>query len=183
MAKPVKKPEKKLPKKPQDKKVQDKPGKKALKKPAKKPEKKAARAQAPHHPVPPPVPGPDGAILDRLWATVMSRRGADPDVSHSARLLSRGTAKVAQKLGEEAVEAVIEATLGNRAALIGESADVLYHLMVVWVDAGIRPDEVWAELERREAISGIAEKAARARALKLRAIARRGPAVRTTKLW
>jgi phosphoribosyl-ATP pyrophosphohydrolase len=171
MAKPIKKPVKK-------------PAKKPVKKPAKKPTKKSGKAQPPHNPVPPPMPGPDGAILDRLWATVMSRRGADPDVSHSARLLSRGTAKVAQKLGEEAVEAVIEATLGNRAALIGESADVLYHLMVVWVDAGIRPGEVWAELERREAISGIAEKAARARALKLRAIARRGPApARTTKLW
>ncbi len=150
----------------------------------KKAAKKAARGDGPHAPVPSPRPGPDGSILDRLWATVLSRRGADPDVSHSARLLARGTAKVAQKLGEEAVEAVIEAARGNRPALIGESADVLYHLMVVWVDAGIRPDEVWAELERREALSGIAEKAARARALKLRAIARRAPArAKTTKLW
>jgi phosphoribosyl-ATP pyrophosphohydrolase len=157
---------------------------KPTKKPAKKAPKKNGKALAPRAAVPPPLPGPDGAILDRLWSTVMSRRGGDPDVSHSARLLARGTAKVAQKLGEEAVEAVIEATLGNRPALIGESADVLYHLMVVWVDAGIRPEEVWAELERREAISGIAEKAARARALKLRAIARRLPlAPRTTKLW
>jgi phosphoribosyl-ATP pyrophosphohydrolase len=165
---------------------------KSLKKAARKPPGKPAKTSAKKNgsgaatlsPVPPPRPGPDGAILDRLWATVMSRRGADPDVSHSARLLSRGTAKVAQKLGEEAVEAVIEATLGNRPALIGESADVLYHLMVVWVDAGIRPEEVWAELERREAISGIAEKAARARALKLRAVARRLPlGPRTSKLW
>jgi phosphoribosyl-ATP pyrophosphohydrolase len=129
------------------------------------------------------MPGPDGTILDRLWATVMSRRGVDPEVSHSARLLSRGTAKVAQKFGEEAVEAVIEATRANRPALIGESADVLYHLMVLWVDAGIRPDEVWAELERREALSGIAEKAARARALSLRPLARKGPAAGTRKIW
>lgn len=176
MAKPPKKAPKKAPKKFEK-----------LPKPAKKLPKKGAKKATPQPSaqaaVPPPMPGPDGAILDRLWATVMSRRGGDPEVSHSARLLSRGTAKVAQKLGEEAVEAVIEATLGNRAALIGESADVLYHLMVVWVDAGIRPEEVWAELERREAISGIAEKAARARALKLRAIARRGPAPTTRKLW
>ncbi len=108
---------------------------------------------------------PDATLLDRLYATVLSRKGGDPESSHSARLLSRGTAKVAQKLGEEAVETVIEATRGNRAGLIAESADLLYHLIVVWVDAGVRPEEIWAELERRQGISGIAEKAARARAL------------------
>jgi phosphoribosyl-ATP pyrophosphohydrolase len=70
----------------------------------------------------------DATVLDRLWETIESRRGADPALSHSARLLSRGTAKVAQKFGEEAVECVIEAVRGeDRAALIGESADVLYH--------------------------------------------------------
>jgi phosphoribosyl-ATP pyrophosphohydrolase len=106
----------------------------------------------------------DATLLDRLWETIESRRGADPALSHSARLLSRGTAKVAQKFGEEAVECVIEAVRGeDRAALIGESADVLYHLMVLWVDAGVRPEEVWAELARREGVSGIAEKAARPR--------------------
>jgi phosphoribosyl-ATP pyrophosphohydrolase len=161
-----------------------KAGKRPAGKGAGKAAKKNGAAAAPRPAVPAPQPGPDGAILDRLWATVLSRRGADPELSHSARLLARGTAKVAQKLGEEAVEVVIEATLGNRRALIGESADVLYHLMVVWVDAGIRPEEVWAELERREAISGIAEKAARARALELSAAARRAPAKpKTTKLW
>jgi phosphoribosyl-ATP pyrophosphohydrolase len=93
---------------------------------------------------------------------VEARRVAgDITHSHSARLLARGTAKVAQKLGEEAVECVIEATQGHRAETILESADLLYHLIVVWVDAGIRPEEVWAELRRREGISGIAEKAAR----------------------
>jgi phosphoribosyl-ATP pyrophosphohydrolase len=106
----------------------------------------------------------DATILDRLWETVERRRDADPAVSHSARLLSRGTAKVAQKFGEEAVECVIEAVRGeSRAALVAESADVLYHLMVLWVDAGLRPEEVWAELARREGTSGIAEKASRAR--------------------
>ena len=88
-----------------------------------------------------------------------------PTVSHSARLLGRGTAKVAQKFGEEAVECVIEAVGGNRAGLIAESADVLYHLIVMWVNAGVRTDEVWAELARREGVSGVAEKASRARAL------------------
>jgi phosphoribosyl-ATP pyrophosphohydrolase len=111
------------------------------------------------------VPGPENAsdarILDRLWTTVLSRKDADPATSHSARLLSRGTAKIAQKFGEEAVECLIEAVAGQRGALVAESADVLYHLLVIWVDAGLRPELVWAELERREGMSGIAEKASR----------------------
>ena len=102
-------------------------------------------------------------VLDRLWEVVQARRNADPASSHSARLLGRGTAKVAQKFGEEAVECLIEAVAGNRMALVAESADVLYHLLVLWVDAGVRPDEVWGELVRREGVSGIAEKAARPR--------------------
>jgi phosphoribosyl-ATP pyrophosphohydrolase len=100
-------------------------------------------------------------VLDRLWAVVLDRRNTDPTLSHSARLLSRGIAKVAQKFGEEAVECLIEAVAGNQQALICESADVLYHLLVLWVSAGVHPSEVWAELERREGVSGIAEKAAR----------------------
>ena len=112
------------------------------------------------------VAGADATVLDALWRTVESRRLAgDVEHSHSARLIARGTAKVAQKLGEEAVECVIEATQGNRAATVLESADLLYHLVVLWVDAGIRPDEVWAELARRQGISGIAEKAARPKGL------------------
>jgi phosphoribosyl-ATP pyrophosphohydrolase len=109
--------------------------------------------------------GASADVLDRLWAVVMSRRTADPAVSHSARLLSRGTAKVAQKFGEEAVECLIEAVAGNKDALVAESADVLYHLIVLWVDAGIGPDEVWTELRRREGVSGIEEKASRPRLL------------------
>jgi phosphoribosyl-ATP pyrophosphohydrolase len=111
--------------------------------------------------MPPPMDGPDARVLDRLWSTVLSRKDADPSESHSARLLSRGTAKIAQKFGEEAVECLIEAVSGQRSALISESADVLYHLLVMWVDAGLRPEQVWAELSRREGMSGIAEKAAR----------------------
>ena len=113
----------------------------------------------------------DAVVLDRLFAVVQSRRDADPTVSHSARLLSRGRDKVAQKFGEEAVECLIEAVAGNREALIGESADVLYHLLVLWVSSGVNPAEVWAELIRREGISGIAEKAARAKPLITRASA------------
>ena len=108
------------------------------------------------------VPPETGAVvLDRLWSVVMGRRDADPTISHSARLLSRGAAKVAQKFGEEAVECVIEAVLGNRDAVIAESADVLYHLLVLWVSVGVAPEEVWGELMRREGVSGIAEKASR----------------------
>ena len=115
--------------------------------------------------VPSPLGAESAAVLDRVWGVVMSRRDADPATSHSARLLSRGTAKVAQKFGEEAVECLIEAVAGNRSALIAESADVLYHLLVIWVNAGIRADEVWAELARREGISGVAEKASRVQKL------------------
>lgn len=112
------------------------------------------------------VEGAEAAILDTLWRTIEARRAAgDIEHSHSARLLARGTAKVAQKLGEEAVECVIEATMGNRAATVLESADLLYHLLVLWVDAGIAPAEVWAELARRQGISGIAEKASRPKGL------------------
>jgi phosphoribosyl-ATP pyrophosphohydrolase len=124
-----------------------------------KPRKAAAR------PVPTITSEVRSAVLDRLWRVVLSRRDADPTISHSARLLSRGPAKVAQKFGEEAVECLIEAVSGNHEALVAESADVLYHLLVVWVAAGVDPNEVWAELERREGISGLTEKAARPREL------------------
>jgi phosphoribosyl-ATP pyrophosphohydrolase len=128
-----------------------------------RPPKRVRQAEARHlSPLEPGQGDPVAAVLDRLFATVEERRvSGSAETSHSARLLARGTAKVAQKLGEEAVETVIEAMAGNRPALIGESADLLYHLIVVWVDAGIRPEDVWGELVRREGISGIAEKAAR----------------------
>jgi phosphoribosyl-ATP pyrophosphohydrolase len=92
-------------------------------------------------------------VLNRLWSIIDSRKEADPATSHSARLLARGTPQVVQKLGEELIECLIEAMAGNRVGLIAESADVLYHLLVTWVNAGVRPDEVWAELSRRENIS------------------------------
>jgi phosphoribosyl-ATP pyrophosphohydrolase len=99
-----------------------------------------------------------GPTLDRLWATIRSRRSADPALSHTARLFARGRAKIAQKFGEEAVEAVIEGVRGDPAALTVESADVLYHLLVLWADAGVNPEDVAAELTRRESTSGIDEK-------------------------
>ncbi len=125
---------------------------------------KTAKNSAAAKPAPEPAPF-SAAVLDRLHAVVMDRRTADPAHSHSARLLSRGTPKVAQKFGEEAVECLIEAAMGNRAALVSESADVLYHLLVLWVSAGIEPADVWAELQRREGVSGVTEKALRTRAL------------------
>ncbi|WP_281701261.1 phosphoribosyl-ATP diphosphatase [Acetobacter malorum] len=105
----------------------------------------------------------DETVLDRLYTVVQSRKGTDPSLSHSARLLSRGTYKIAQKFGEEAVECLIEAVAGRKDLLVGESADVLYHLIVLWVDAGVTPEDVWAELRRREGTSGIAEKASRSK--------------------
>ena len=107
---------------------------------------------------------PENHILERLYNVIQSRKGADPETSHSARLLARGTPKIAQKFGEEAVECLIEAVAKRRDLLIGESADVLYHLIVLWFDAGVTPSDVWEELRRREGFSGIAEKASRPKA-------------------
>ncbi|MBB2203161.1 phosphoribosyl-ATP diphosphatase [Gluconacetobacter tumulisoli] len=121
--------------------------------------KKAAALAAPVADAPPAT----SDVLDRLFAVVSSRKGTDPSISHSARLLSRGRRKIAQKFGEEAVECLIEAVAGNTGELVSESADVLYHLIVMWVDAGVQPADIWAELRRREGTSGIAEKAARPR--------------------
>jgi phosphoribosyl-ATP pyrophosphohydrolase len=103
----------------------------------------------------------DGSVLDNLYAVVESRRGADPESSHTARLFHRGLDKVAQKVGEEAVETVIEGAKGHKEGVIAESADLLYHLLVLWAASGVRPAEVWTALESRKGISGIAEKAAR----------------------
>jgi phosphoribosyl-ATP pyrophosphohydrolase len=106
--------------------------------------------------------GSDGRTLDGLYSVIKSRRGADPARSHTARMFLRGPAKIAQKFGEEAVEAVIEGAHGNGKALVLESADTLYHLLVLWAACGVKPAQVWKELKRREVRSGVAEKAARA---------------------
>ena len=99
--------------------------------------------------------------LDDLEARIAMRAAASPDESYTAKLIGRGMEKCAQKLGEEATEAVIAAVTGNRAELVKESADVLFHLMVVLKAAGVPLAEVMAELDQRTAQSGLAEKASR----------------------
>ncbi|MGE3232038.1 MAG: phosphoribosyl-ATP diphosphatase, partial [Hyphomicrobium sp.] len=89
---------------------------------------------------------------------IESRRGADPATSNTARLFAKGTDKIAQKLGEEAVEAVIEGVRGRKKDLALESADLLYHLLVLWADRGVKPADVWQALADREGISGVDEK-------------------------
>lgn len=100
-------------------------------------------------------------ILERLFDTISDRKTADPTTSYTAKLFSRGRARIAQKVGEEAVETVIAATTNDTAHIVSESADLLYHLLVLWADADIRPEQVWQTLEAREGISGIAEKNSR----------------------
>ena len=100
-------------------------------------------------------------VLERLFQTIESRRGADPKTSYTAKLLSKGTQRIAQKVGEEAVETVIAAVAKDREHIVSESADLLYHLCVLWADAGVCPEEVFQTLEQREGVSGITEKNAR----------------------
>lgn len=100
-------------------------------------------------------------ILDRLFEVIESRRGGDAEASYTARLLAGGTDKIAQKVGEESVEAVIEAVRGDRDKLTAESADLLYHLLVLWADQGIAPKDVWQVLADRFGLSGVVEKASR----------------------
>lgn len=103
----------------------------------------------------------DAAVLDRLYRTIESRRGADPAGSYTARLLAKGRAKIARKLGEEALEVILAAMTETPDRVVEESADVLYHLLVLWAETGVRPEAVWQALAAREGISGVAEKAAR----------------------
>lgn len=100
--------------------------------------------------------------LDRLAQTIAARKGGDVDASWTAKLLAKGPEKCAEKFGEEAVEAIIEAVKGDRAKLTSEAADVLYHLLVMLAARDVTLDDVLAELTRREGTSGITEKAARA---------------------
>lgn len=103
-------------------------------------------------------------VLSRLQATIASRRNADPSTSYTAELLANGPSRAARKLGEEAIETVIAAVEGDRAALTTESADLLYHWLVLLAAAGVDPDEVAAVLEQREGRSGLLEKAGRTKA-------------------
>lgn len=99
--------------------------------------------------------------LDTLVATIAARVGGDPKLSHTAKLLKRGPARIAKKVGEEAVEVAISAAQGQREEVIAESADLLFHLMVLWQSMGIAPADVMTELAAREAQSGIEEKESR----------------------
>ncbi len=101
--------------------------------------------------------------IDRLYAIVESRRGASGDVSYTAQLLEAGVARCAKKFGEEAVEACLAAATNDKAGTIAESADVLYHLMVMWAAAGVKPEDVYAALRARESQSGLEEKASRSK--------------------
>jgi phosphoribosyl-ATP pyrophosphohydrolase len=96
--------------------------------------------------------------VERLYDGVIAAKHGDPTRSRTARLLRSGRAKMAKKLAEEAVEVVIDAMNGSRDAVIKESADLIYHLVVLWVSSGVQPKEVWKEMERRERLFGIAEK-------------------------
>jgi phosphoribosyl-ATP pyrophosphohydrolase len=99
--------------------------------------------------------------LDRLFATIAARKGADPASSYTATLLAEGVEKCAKKFGEEATETVIAAISRDKTELAKESADLLYHLLVLWAASGITPEEVYAVMRAREGRSGLEEKAAR----------------------
>ena len=99
--------------------------------------------------------------IDRLFATIASRKTADPNISYTAKLLAKGRLKCAKKLGEEAIETCLAAVAQDKAALANESADLLYHLLVLWAACDLTPEEVYAVLASREASSGLEEKVAR----------------------
>jgi phosphoribosyl-ATP pyrophosphohydrolase len=105
----------------------------------------------------------DGKTLDELYALIVSRRGGDPARSYTAKLLAEGVPAIARKIGEEAVETLIEALAAkpDPDRLAAESADLLYHLLVLWAAAGIDPERVWLALESRRGTSGLEEKARR----------------------
>jgi phosphoribosyl-ATP pyrophosphohydrolase len=96
--------------------------------------------------------------LERLYLAVLAARDLDPATSRTARLFQRGRAKMAKKLAEEAIEVAIDAVGGDADAVVRESADLLYNLAVLWAASGVRPADIWAEMERREHLLGIAEK-------------------------
>ncbi|MFA5121959.1 phosphoribosyl-ATP diphosphatase [Zavarzinia sp.] len=103
----------------------------------------------------------DAAILDRVYRVILSRKGADTANSHVARLFAKGRAKIAQKVGEEGVEAALAGLAGTEGELVGEAADLIFHLFILLAERGIEPEAVWAELEAREGRSGVEEKASR----------------------
>lgn len=103
--------------------------------------------------------GPD--IIEDLFAVIESRKGADPESSYTASLFDKGRERIARKLGEESVETILAAMKDDTDEIASESADVLYHMLVLWADAGLTPADIWAKLEKRRGTSGIDEKNAR----------------------
>ena len=101
--------------------------------------------------------------VDRLYKAIVAAKDLDPGVSRTARLLQRGQAKMAKKLAEEAIEVVIDAMKGDTQAVVRESADLIYNLAVIWTASGVHPQDVWAEMDRRERMLGIAEKLPKSR--------------------
>jgi phosphoribosyl-ATP pyrophosphohydrolase len=100
-------------------------------------------------------------VIDRLFALIEARKGGDPERSYVARLHGRGLEKIAEKLGEEAVETIVAALAKDRGQTVAESADLLFHLLVLWSAKGVSPADVFAELARREGVSGLDEKKGR----------------------
>ena len=96
--------------------------------------------------------------IERLYKSVVDLKKGDPAHSRTARLMRAGRSKIAKKLAEEAVEVVIDAMQGDRQAVMRESADLLYHVVVLWASVGLKPQEIWAEMDRRERLLGLAEK-------------------------
>ena len=115
--------------------------------------------------------------LERLYHAVVAAKDLDPATSRTARLFQRGPAKMAKKLAEEAIEVVIDAVNGDSNAVVRESADLLYNLSVLWGAAGVRPEDVWAEMDRRERVQGIAEKLPKVYADKPRPAAKAAPKI------
>ncbi|HEB80017.1 MAG TPA: phosphoribosyl-ATP diphosphatase [Rhodospirillales bacterium] len=105
----------------------------------------------------------DSAVLERLFEKIKSHRKGDPKTSYSAKLFAKGRGKITQKLGEEAVETIIAALEGSSKEVAAESADMLYHLLALWVETGVKPGDVWSELARREGVSGLDEKKSRSK--------------------
>ena len=101
--------------------------------------------------------------IERLYEAVIAAKDLDPATSRTARLFQRGPSKMAKKLAEEAIEVVIDAVNGKADAVVRESADLLYNLTVLWASAGVKPEDVWREMERREDMLGIAEKLPKAK--------------------
>ncbi len=101
------------------------------------------------------------SMIDRLYEVVLHRKGAAPDISYTASLFARGRVRIAQKLGEEALETALATLTESSEHVVHESADLLYHLTVLWAAIGVKPTDVWRELERRFGTSGLDAKKTR----------------------